>query len=197
MKSLFRKTEQIINRSDPNTSIPLLEKFTSPKKVDMRKVNRIVSEKPVFNTSILDNLTPLSNLNNSHPAKEYILNRKLPTSALYYTEKFQEWTNSVYRGTPADDPKGFQPEAIGNYKAKSDVADLDNIYLSDQGWVYRHFKPRADDAEAYWDEIIWAGDVSGPGPANDATPTLVPATPEANDPVGIFGAESQTFQSRK
>ena len=39
-----------------------MEKFTSPKKVDMRKVNRIVSEKPVFNTSILDNLTPLSNL---------------------------------------------------------------------------------------------------------------------------------------
>jgi len=101
----------------------------------------------------------------------------------------------VYRGTPADDPKGFQPEAIGNYVAKSDVADLDNVYLSDQGWVYRHFKPRADDPEAYWDEIIWAGDVSGPGPANDATPTLVPATPEANDPVGIFGAESQTFQS--
>ena len=95
----------------------------------------------------------------------------------------------VYRGGPGDDPKGFQPEAIGNYVAKSDVADLDNIYLSDQGWVYRHFKPRADDPEAYWDEIIWAGDVSGPGPANDATPSLVPATPEANDPVGIFGAE--------
>jgi len=79
-----------------------MEKFTSPKKVDMRKVNRIVSEKPVFSTSVLDNLTPLSNLNNSHPAKEYILQRKLPIEALYYTEKFTEWTNSIKPGSLPD-----------------------------------------------------------------------------------------------
>ena len=47
-------------------------------------------------------LTPLDNLNNSHPAKEYILNRKLPTAALYYTEKFMEWTNSVKPDTFQD-----------------------------------------------------------------------------------------------
>jgi hypothetical protein len=73
-----------------------MEKFKSPKKPDMRKVNRIVSATPVFaKQDVLHNLTPLNNLNNSHPAKEYILNRKLPTKALYYTEKFMEWTNSV------------------------------------------------------------------------------------------------------
>ena len=77
-----------------------MEKFVSPQKRDMRKIERIVSTTPVFKPrDVLDDLTPLDNLNNSHPAKEYILNRQLPTEALYYTEKFMEWTNSVKPGT--------------------------------------------------------------------------------------------------
>ena len=80
-----------------------LEKFTSPKqKVDMRKVNRVVSQKPMFKTNILSELTPLTNLNKSHPAKEYLLRRKLPIEALYFTEKFKEWTNSVKPDTFQD-----------------------------------------------------------------------------------------------
>jgi hypothetical protein len=82
-----------------------MEKFkdSKPRQVDMRKVQRIVSTTPVFKKQdILHNLTPLDNLNNSHPAKEYILNRKLPTAALYYTEKFMEWTNSVKPNTFQD-----------------------------------------------------------------------------------------------
>ena len=78
-----------------------MEKFKDPKKtLDMRKIKRVVSAAPVFKPrDILDDLTPLDNLNKSHPAKEYILNRRLPTEALYYTEKFMEWTNSVKPGT--------------------------------------------------------------------------------------------------
>ena len=83
----------------------------------------------------------------------------------------------VYRGGPADNPKGFQPQATGNYPAKSDVADEDNIYLSDQGWVYRHYKSL--DKSKFWDEIIWAGDVTNP--------------PAANDPVNVFGTPNPDF----
>ena len=79
----------------------------------------------------------------------------------------------VYRG---DDP-GFQTQAVGNYPDKSDVADKDNIYLSDQGWVYRHFTSL--DKSTFWDEIIWAGDVTNP--------------PTANDPVDTFGADNPEF----
>ncbi len=82
-----------------------MEKFkdSKPRQVDMRKVNKIVSAAPVFaKQDVLHDLTPLDNLNNSHPAKEYILNRKLPTKALYYTEKFMEWTNSVKPDTFQD-----------------------------------------------------------------------------------------------
>ena len=79
----------------------------------------------------------------------------------------------VYRG---DDP-GFQTQAVGNYPAKSDVADKDNIYLSDQGWVYRHFKNVAK--TKYWDEVIWAGDVTNP--------------PAENEPVDPFGDPTPDF----
>ena len=81
-----------------------LEKFKDSNKprVPMSKVKRVVSTKPVFKTNILNTLTPLDNLNNSHPAREYILNRQLPTQSLYYTEKFQEWTNSVKPNTFPD-----------------------------------------------------------------------------------------------
>ena len=74
-----------------------LEKFkdTEKPKVDMRKVKRVVSQKPVFEKNILQDLTLIDDLNNSHPAKEYLLNRKLPTKSLFYTEKFKEWTNAL------------------------------------------------------------------------------------------------------
>lgn len=60
----------------------------------------------------------------------------------------------------------------GWLKDLSDVADKDNVYLSDRGWVYRHYK---GDGTAFWDELIVAGEV----PAGDS-----PAA---------FGASSPTF----
>ena len=78
-----------------------LEKFTDSNKprVDTRKVNRVVSTKPLFKKDILSALTPIDKLNTSHPAREYLLNRKLPTESLFFTEKFQEWVNSVKPNT--------------------------------------------------------------------------------------------------
>ena len=80
-----------------------LEKFkenNTSNKIDMRKVKKVVSTTPVFKPrDILSDLTPIDKLNNSHPAKEYLLTRQLPTKALYYTEKFKEWTNHVKPGT--------------------------------------------------------------------------------------------------
>ena len=80
----------------------------------------------------------------------------------------------VWRG---DDP-GFQTQATGNYPDKSDVADKDNIYLSDRGWVYRHFKSK--DKTKYWDEIIWAGDVTNPPSQNDPVDLWDGNVPPAN-----------------
>ena len=51
---------------------------------------------------------------------------------------------------------------LGTTKLASDSYDIDNIYLTDEGWVYRHFK--STDGTRYWDEIIVAGEV----PAGDS-----------------------------
>ena len=74
-----------------------------------------------------------------------------------------------------DDP-GFQTQAVGNYPDKSDVADKDNIYLTDQGWVYRHFKSL--DKQKYWDEIIWAGFADVNVNANDPVVPINDPSPE-------------------
>ena len=59
--------------------------------------------------------------------------------------------------------------------ASNPVLDLDNVYLSDQGWAIRHYK--REDKSLYWDEILVAGEVA----ASD--------TPDA------FGAASPNFET--
>lgn len=53
---------------------------------------------------------------------------------------------------------------IGTAKVSSDSYDVDNIFLTDQGWVYRHWKgyPAVNPDCRYWDEIIVAGEVITP-----------------------------------
>ena len=46
---------------------------------------------------------------------------------------------------------------IGSLKRFSDTYDMDNVYLSEEGWVYRHFKN--SERTLWWDEILVAGQV--------------------------------------
>ena len=71
--------------------------------------------------------------------------------------------------------------AIGTAPAACDVYDMDNIFLTDEGWVYRHYKNSAK--TKWWDEIIVAGEV----PASD--------TPEATNPPKLGTEESPTFET--
>lgn len=48
---------------------------------------------------------------------------------------------------------------IGNTKVASDVYDVNNCFLTDQGWVYRHWKGNPVNTDRYWDEILVAGQV--------------------------------------
>ncbi|AEC53066.1 DNA primase [Synechococcus phage S-CRM01] len=95
----------------------LFEKFSennTPKvTISEKKVKKIVSQKPTFDVEVLDKLIPIDKLNNNHPAKEYLLNRKLPTEDLYYTDQFKEWTNTVkpetFEDTSVDEPRIIIP----------------------------------------------------------------------------------------
>ena len=80
-------------------------------KIDLRKAKKIVAAKPVFKKNLLAGLQPIDSLNKEHPAREYLLNRKLPTSSLYYTEGFKEWTNTVKPGA-FDEVKHDEPRII-------------------------------------------------------------------------------------
>ena len=115
-----------------------LEKFKDSNKprVDMRKVKRVVSQTPVFKVNILKDLTPIDDLNNSHPAKEYLLNRRLPTSALYYTEKFKEWTNSVKPDTFLDTSQDEGRIIIPFKTQEGDVFGFQGRSLSNTGLRY-------------------------------------------------------------
>ena len=44
---------------------------------------------------------------------------------------------------------------LGTTKVASDSYDIDNIYFTEEGWVYRHYK--RSDKSKWWDEIIVAG----------------------------------------
>jgi transcription elongation factor Elf1 len=125
---------RLLDKVDPQ----LYKEYTFEKLKDSNKprmptakLKKIVSSKPVFKKTILGSLTPIGNLNNSHPAKEYLLNRQLPIEALYFTEKFKEWTNSVkpntFQDITQDEPRiiipfidkegvvfGFQGRSLSN-----------------------------------------------------------------------------------
>ncbi len=54
-------------------------------------------KKPVFKKTPLSELQKISELNNTHPAKEYLLQRKIPEkhfSNLYFAEDFNEWAKT-------------------------------------------------------------------------------------------------------
>jgi len=117
-----------------------LEKFKESnafrKPVVDKNVKSLVSSKPVFKVDYLKDLTKVDNLNNSHPAREYILNRKLPTEPLYYTDGFKEWTNSVKPGT-FDDTKHDEPRIIIPFKdIKGNVFGFQGRSLSSSGLRY-------------------------------------------------------------
>ena len=72
--------------------------------------------------------------------------------------------------------------AIGTAPDACDVYDMDNIFLTNEGWVYRHYKKA--DKSLFWDEILVAGEV-----VSGATIGGV-----ANDPVDAMNDASPTFE---
>lgn len=63
----------------------------------------------------------------------------------------------------------------------SDVIDQDNVFFTEEGWVYRHFKGNPNDVTAkYWDEILVAGQVDFADAENDPCQETVSANPRVN-----------------
>lgn len=65
-------------------------------------------EKPIFKKNIFSGLSKISSLNNGHPARQYLENRKIPEKyfdKLYYADDFSAWVkehNTEYTSTKTD-----------------------------------------------------------------------------------------------
>ncbi len=128
---------KLIEKMDPGLYKQYrMEKFQKKPQIDMRKVKSVVSSTPVFKKNILSGLTKIDDLNNSHPAREYLLNRKLPTESLYYTEKFKEWTNSVKPDTFPDTNQDEGRIIIPFRTKEGDVFGFQGRSLSSSGLRY-------------------------------------------------------------
>jgi hypothetical protein len=93
------------------------------------------SGKPSFAQKVSD-LTPISELNNTHPARVYLEERKIPQdklSSIFYTDKFKRWINSKKPGTFAN-LQNDQPRII------LPLIDPDGTWFGVQG---RSLAPKA------------------------------------------------------
>jgi transcription elongation factor Elf1 len=69
-------------------------------------------EKPSFKTDIFKDLSRISDLNKSHPARRFLDTRKLSPESFYFCPKFKEWTNThkkVFRDTKYDESRIIIP----------------------------------------------------------------------------------------
>jgi hypothetical protein len=87
------KREYLLEKFGTRGNKKVVQKET---KDDFFKTNKV----PTFNSDPLRHITCVDKLASDHPALVYIQNRKIPPhqmSRLYYTDSFQEWTNSIVK----------------------------------------------------------------------------------------------------
>ncbi len=75
----------------------IMEKYKSNVKKRKVSVGDLEFETPVFKSTQIDiDLEKISELNTTHPAREYLTNRKIKDlDSFYYCPKFKQWTNTI------------------------------------------------------------------------------------------------------
>ena len=113
--------------SKPASEESLFERFKTDTKTKLK-------------STPLQVLSPFSNLNDEHPAKQYLLNRKLPTDyfdRLYYCDKFQTYVNRIRPGTFESLNKKYEhPRLIIPFY------DVDNQVFAIQGRAFGKEQPK-------------------------------------------------------
>jgi len=79
--------------------------------VKLEETSIQINPDPILYDSILDNLQRIDKLDLEHPAKQYVVNRKIPADKwdlLYFASKFKTWSNSIkyqFTNTENDTPR--------------------------------------------------------------------------------------------
>ena len=126
---------------------PLYDQYV----LERYKGSKPVSEESLFDrfktntkerlkTSPLQGLTPIIELDNEHPAKKYVINRKISEqffSKLYYCKKFQDYVNKLRPGTFSSINKSYEhPRLIIPFY------DVDNQVFAVQGRAFGKEQPK-------------------------------------------------------
>lgn len=103
-------TDYIIDRKLDSISVE------KPQELYEKPLEQIKNKVPEFKKSgsPLLAIKKISQLDNDHPAKQYVLKRQIPTNAhhrLYYTPKFKSWVNSIIPNK-LDDKMKDEPRLI-------------------------------------------------------------------------------------
>jgi hypothetical protein len=79
--------------------------------VKLEETSILINPDPILYDSILDNIQRIDKLDLEHPAKQYVVNRKIPSDKwdlLYFAAKFKTWSNSIkyqFTNTENDTPR--------------------------------------------------------------------------------------------
>jgi hypothetical protein len=113
--------------SKPASEESLFERFKTDTKTKLK-------------STPLQGLIAFSNLKDDHPAKQYLINRKLPTEyfdRLYYCDKFQTYVNKIRPGTFESLNKKYEhPRLIIPFY------DVDNEVFALQGRAFGKEQPK-------------------------------------------------------
>jgi len=123
-----------------------LESFDNVKKTPKKERIPISRKRPSFddnlniNIKILKNLRSIEELSDDHPAKKYVLNRKIPDKyhrKLFLVDKFMAWVNTLV-------PNKFEKNVVDKY----DTPRLIIPYYNESGVIFafsgRSFDPKSD-----------------------------------------------------
>lgn len=108
--------KQFIKHVDPQLYPEYVkESFTEANNTPQIDDSQFKTQQPVFEQkTALSSLTKISQLDWNHPAKNYVIDRKIPNKAhsyLYYCRNFSKWVNELL-GYEKLDPKNKEPRLI-------------------------------------------------------------------------------------
>lgn len=99
-------------------------KKRTPKKgtIYTNESDKMKQLKEKANDNMFDDLVKISDLDDDHPAKQYLINRNLPEKEftdLYYADKFRSWTNTIVHNKFENVDKYDEPRIVIPFRRES------------------------------------------------------------------------------
>lgn len=121
---------------------PIVEDDSDKFKSDMS----VFSKKRIDKFDKIKSLKKVSSLPDTHPAKKYIIDRKIPSDKhylIYYTDQYYHWINTII------------PDKFSSDQLKSDKPRIVFPFINEEGYVFGAQGRLLGDGEPRYITIIW------------------------------------------